>query len=62
MTRISIEQIVEILDDVDHVRIRKHDLKEGVFVASTHNRDGFEVDRETGPDMGELVNELHTRL
>lgn len=64
MSRISIEQIIEILDEknIDHIRIRKHDLREDVFVVTTNNRDGRDVDREDGPDIGELVNELHTRL
>lgn len=63
MSRISTGQIIEILDDGNVVCFRKHGEREGLFVAQVLNEQtGAIVDSEAGPDMGELVNELHTRL
>ena len=61
MSRISTEQVIEILDEEDELIIAKHGSVDGVFVIRTRSN-GDETMREIGNDLGELVNELHTRL
>lgn len=60
--KISRMQIMEILDEVRSISFEKHDTYEGQFVAITSDANGKRVDSEIGFDIGELVNELHSRL
>lgn len=63
--KISQMQIEEILDEVVELKIRKHPENEGDYIVIAVASDGESlkiVDRDSGPDIGELVNELHSRL
>jgi hypothetical protein len=67
MAKISAMQIDEILDERWAVLIRRDAVHEGRFVVQTIQDDGraldtLVVDRAGGPDIGELVDELHSRL
>ena len=59
--KISTQQVEEILDDEDELRIAKHGSIEGAFVVMTRSN-GDETLREIGNDIGELVDAIHGRL
>jgi hypothetical protein len=56
-------QIEEILDNgATEICIKKHSDEEGIYVVQAVDVNGEVFDQDAGPDIGELVNELHERL
>jgi len=63
MTRISSEQIREILENgAFEIRISRHIADEDVYTVKAVNEERVVFDQDSGYDIGELINELHARL